>query len=634
MTGGGRRVCIVGAGVSGLTSVKCCLEEGLEPMCLEQDSDLGGLWNFTDKVRPGYPSLYRSCVINTSKEMTCYSDFPIPKEYPNFMHHSNFKRYLELYADHFGLRKYIRFRSQVQKVKRVHNGENGDLVWQITFTDLDTGSVHRETTRFLLACHGHLHLPSTPKFPGLDDFGGEVIHTHEYKDFRGYEDKTVLVIGIGNSATDVTCELSRHAKHVYMSTRRGTFLCQRTGARGAPFDHQAMSRLNHLTTFLPGRDRRFTNKVNAKYDHVRFSLAPTGDKFGVTFSDDLPMRILVGDVTIKTDIQKFTKNGATFTDGTRIEDIDVVVMGTGYTYTLPFLDKEEVCVKNSFPFLYKFVFPVGREDNSLAVIGLVQPLGALPPILETQARWATRVFAGRCRLPPPDVMEKRVNRLHRDLFRQEKTTPRYSLKIHYIDYCSDLSKEIGCQPRLWRYFFTDPGFWWTLVTGPLCPAQWRLDGPGRWSGARQAILSVENRTWFPLHTRGCSTSGTASIPAQQNAKVHSAFRKAFAFKLTEGSRGASFYIGGSSMFDDVQSLAGRSSDPERALVWHIAKGAALKYGVAQNAMSAAFRRFSGRGEGLEAETPVASQCLRLNFLDDRGLEFVDCENQIASICQK
>lgn len=40
------------------------------------------------------------------------------------------------------------------------------------------------------------------------------MHTHDYKDFRGFEGKNILIIGIGNSAADVASELSRHAKHV------------------------------------------------------------------------------------------------------------------------------------------------------------------------------------------------------------------------------------------------------------------------------------------------------------------------------------------------------------------------------------------------------------------------------------
>lgn len=42
-----KRVATVGAGVSGLASIKRCREEGLEPTCFERSDDLGGLWRFT-----------------------------------------------------------------------------------------------------------------------------------------------------------------------------------------------------------------------------------------------------------------------------------------------------------------------------------------------------------------------------------------------------------------------------------------------------------------------------------------------------------------------------------------------------------------------------------------------------------
>lgn len=43
----GRKVAIVGAGVSGLAAIRSCLEEGLEPTCFERSGDVGGLWKFS-----------------------------------------------------------------------------------------------------------------------------------------------------------------------------------------------------------------------------------------------------------------------------------------------------------------------------------------------------------------------------------------------------------------------------------------------------------------------------------------------------------------------------------------------------------------------------------------------------------
>ncbi|KAI2520409.1 FMO1 isoform 3 [Pan troglodytes] len=109
-----KRVAIVGAGVSGLASIKCCLEEGLEPTCFERSDDLGGLWRFTEHVEEGRASLYKSVVSNSCKEMSCYSDFPFPEDYPNYVPNSQFLEYLKMYANHFDLLKHIQFKSGIQ----------------------------------------------------------------------------------------------------------------------------------------------------------------------------------------------------------------------------------------------------------------------------------------------------------------------------------------------------------------------------------------------------------------------------------------------------------------------------------------------------------------------------------------
>lgn len=208
-----RTVCIIGAGVAGLAAIKHSLEEGLAPICFEKDSDLGGLWNYHDAPKNGDPSLYKSCCINTSKAMTCYSDFPIPKEFPNFMHHRFFKKYLNLYAQKFSLRDHIHFGHCIMKVKKADDfPDSGD--WMVTVRNLRTDNVDTRRVNYVIVANGHLYRPNIPKCPGLDKFAGKVIHTHDYKDFQGFIGKRVLVVGVGNSACDVACEVSRHAEHV------------------------------------------------------------------------------------------------------------------------------------------------------------------------------------------------------------------------------------------------------------------------------------------------------------------------------------------------------------------------------------------------------------------------------------
>jgi len=53
------RVAVIGAGVSGLSAIKCCLDEGLDVVCFEKRNGLGGLWNYTETVQPGQSNVTR-----------------------------------------------------------------------------------------------------------------------------------------------------------------------------------------------------------------------------------------------------------------------------------------------------------------------------------------------------------------------------------------------------------------------------------------------------------------------------------------------------------------------------------------------------------------------------------------------
>lgn len=73
----------------------------------------GGLWHYTDDPQDGQACVMKSTVINTSKEMMCYSDFPIPREFPVFMHNKYVLRYFNLYAENFNLTQHINFQTEV-----------------------------------------------------------------------------------------------------------------------------------------------------------------------------------------------------------------------------------------------------------------------------------------------------------------------------------------------------------------------------------------------------------------------------------------------------------------------------------------------------------------------------------------
>ena len=211
-----KRVAIIGSGASGITAIKACVDEGLEPVCFERTARLGGLWHFTETSEDGQACVMRSTVINTSKEMMCYSDFPIPKTFPNFMHNTKVMEYFNMYVENFKLKQYIRFETNINQVsKAVDFSTSGK--WDLNITDKKTGKVTDECFDAVFVCTGHHGEKHIPRFPGIDDFQGEVLHSHDFKDALAYRNKRVLVIGIGNSGGDAAVELSRVASQVCVS---------------------------------------------------------------------------------------------------------------------------------------------------------------------------------------------------------------------------------------------------------------------------------------------------------------------------------------------------------------------------------------------------------------------------------
>ncbi|NWX63544.1 FMO5 monooxygenase, partial [Promerops cafer] len=489
-----QRVAIIGAGASGLCALKCCLDEGLEPTCFERSKDIGGLWRFEECPEDGRASIYRSVIINTSKEMMCFSDFPIPEDFPNYMHNSKIMEYFRMYAQHFDLLRHIRFRTSVCRVsKRPDFASSGQ--WEVVTES--KGKQEAAVFDAVLVCSGHhtdAHLPLS-SFPGLEKFEGWYLHSRDYKSPQLFLGKRVVVVGIGNSGIDIAVELSHAAKQVFLSTRRGSWVLHRVADSGYPFDFSYISRFTQfLQNLLPPNIISFflERKLNARFDHSLYGLKPKHRVLDQhpTINDDLPNRIISGRVQVKPNIREFTEASAIFEDGTR-EDVDAVVFATGYSFSFPFLEGFEV-VENQIP-LYKFVFPPDLEKPTLAFIGLIQPLGAIMPVSELQCRWATRVFKA-----PPCSPYSRCPRVkpscspslpaHRYVKSQ-----RHTIQVDYIPYMDELACQLGVKPNLLTLFLTDPKLAMEVAFGPCTPYQYRLRGPGAWAGARAAILSQRRR---------------------------------------------------------------------------------------------------------------------------------------------
>ena len=185
-------VAIIGAGIAGLCTAKTLLALGYEVAIFEKEADLGGVWSSARR----YPGL----TTQNPRETYCFSDWPMPADYPEWPSGTQMHAYLQSYADHFGITPIIRFATPVERADPLSDGSGWTLGWQ------HNGKADQTTFDWLIACNGIFSIPAIPAWPGADVFtaaGGAVLHTSQFTNPEMARGQHVLVIGYGKSSCDV-----------------------------------------------------------------------------------------------------------------------------------------------------------------------------------------------------------------------------------------------------------------------------------------------------------------------------------------------------------------------------------------------------------------------------------------------
>uniref|UniRef100_A0A0N5CH67 Flavin-containing monooxygenase n=1 Tax=Strongyloides papillosus TaxID=174720 RepID=A0A0N5CH67_STREA len=504
---GKKEVLIIGAGASGLPSIRFALLNDVTPVCFEASNDIGGLWRFKPE-ECDESSVMKSTVINSSKETTAYSDFPPSPEAPNFMHNRKLLQYIRDYANEYNLLQYVHFNHRVIGVKRSPTFDD-DGKWIVSYTD-DKNNKKERTFDGVLMCNGHHAHPHFPEpWPGQDKFQGKIIHSHSYKDHKGYEDKTVVVVGIGNSGGDIAVELSRIAKEVYLVTRRGAWIFNRLYTYGVPIEFAFSRRIDMIMRpIFPiwAVNLLLQKRMNEKMDHVTYGLQPEHSVLSAhpTVNDELANRLANGTVVIKKNIKSFTERNVIFEDESIVEDVDAVIFSTGYSFNFNLIeDGRLIPVENNNVNLYKYMYPPSLAyKNTLAIIGLIQPYGSIMPISELQARIFFEALTGKVKLPTEKEMMQDVIFKKKEMAARYVESQRHTIQVDGPAFMDELADIIGCKPKPFKYLFSDFPLFKALIFGPNVAYAYRLEGNHQFKGARKALLEVDHRATYPTtHTR-------------------------------------------------------------------------------------------------------------------------------------
>ena len=205
------KVCVVGAGPCGLTTIKQLFDEGHEVVCFDKNKDVGGIWLRHDKDG-AETKAFDNLLLTISMKLMGYSDFPFEKGRV-FFSQPKYWEYLKQYADHYKLGDTIRFNTEVTNVERKAGN------WTVSVRR--DGAESREEFDAIAMCSGPFKTANRA-IPGIENFSGEIVHSSEYRNNERFRGKRVLIVGLAESGADIVREISDVASASTLSIRKST----------------------------------------------------------------------------------------------------------------------------------------------------------------------------------------------------------------------------------------------------------------------------------------------------------------------------------------------------------------------------------------------------------------------------
>ena len=353
------RVAIVGAGAAGLSALRAMRRQGHDARAFEVADSLGGTWRYdgdeatASKSKAPTP-MYASLRTNLPREVMGFREFPFDAtgerggDMRRFCGREEVRRYLQRYAETFGLERFVEYDARVTSVVRAvresaEEEARWSSAWEVVWKSGKDDETRREMFDAVVVANGHYNEPRVPEFDGAQTWPGERMHSHEYRipnDTR-FVGKKVLLIGAMASGEDISREIAEVASTVYLSAR----------------------------TWQNPEWAKSTEGIGAR-----------------------------GNIFRKPNVKRFESDGSVvFEDDTVAADCDVCVFCTGYKYRFEFLPQDLVSVEDNYVApLYEHCISVNAP--SMSFVGL--PWKVVPfPMFELQSEWIARMLSGVVPMP-------------------------------------------------------------------------------------------------------------------------------------------------------------------------------------------------------------------------------------------
>jgi monooxygenase len=339
-------VLIVGAGLSGIGAA-CNLRENLPGKSfaiLEAREAIGGTW---DLFR--YPGIRSdSDMFTLGYSFRPWEEAEAIADGPSILH------YIRDTAREHGVDRRIRFGHRVVRAE----WSGAEARWTVHAERADSGETVTLTCDFLFGCTGYYRYDEgyTPRFEGMQDFRGRVVHPQRWPEDLDYDGKRVVVIGSGATAVTLVPAMAERAAHVTMLQRSPSYIVSLPGRdRLADALRRRLPRrlafsvarwknvlMQMLAFTISRRAPRFArnlvrrwvqNQLPADFDvdtHFNPPYEPWDQRLCLVPDGDLFEAIASGRASVVTDrIRAFTEQGLELESGRRL-DADVIVTATGF----------------------------------------------------------------------------------------------------------------------------------------------------------------------------------------------------------------------------------------------------------------------------------------------------------------
>ena len=422
-----KRMAVIGAGACGLATTKYMVEAGFDVTVFEKGTQIGGLWCFQNDS--GTSAAYKTLHINTAKNVTCFSDFKFDDDVQAFPDHWDMHKFLCGYADHFDLRRRIRFESEVKEVLPAFTPGTEAPKWEVETTD---GTV--EAFDRVFVANGHLTKP----FHVLEfqnDFKGRYLHVFDYQEPANHVGERICVVGAGNSALDTISDVCVGAKRTVMVARTGIVVGPKL-LFGFPFTDVTWKLNKH---WIPGWLRNVTVRALVYFMHgsmTRLGFPPLTDRVHPSTNATAVQHIAYKRIEVKQGVDCIDGQTIHFVDGTN-EEFDTLIAATGYRIDLPFLSRDIVPINddNSVD-LYKNM--ISPDWPGLYIVGMFNTDTALNQVFEWQAKWLREFELGNAVLPTADEMRADMDAYRAWVQRRYKRSARHGIELEHLPYSRGL----------------------------------------------------------------------------------------------------------------------------------------------------------------------------------------------------